>query len=354
MKCLDRFNKKMRLSGGSLRDENIKNSQELLLETFEDDASFSKGIYRWELGTKSYEDKKSIKVRFYDRKFSNANGVQIKFQTLIDTPMQVGDVLYDSVANEYLLCTECFLIDGVHYQGKVNLCNWMLRWQKKKTGEILEYPCHDINSTQYNSGETSNRQFTVGSSQHMLTLPCDENTVVLNSPQRFYVDKNIENPTSFIITQNDTTSYSYGKKGLIKVTVMECASNSKTDRPDLGICDYFEPESIRTDNSVVDKIDKVIEQAVIYYDTTVIKSGGDKQVFIGRFYDEYGIEITDIPIQWNIICDFQNALEVNQSGNQIEIGIDNDEFVDEEFRLILSDSSGNYSSTLIIQVESLL
>lgn len=354
MKCLDRFNKKMRLSGGSLRNENIKNSQELLSETFEDDASFSKGIYRWELGTKSYEDKKNIKVRFYDRKFSNANGVQIKFQTLIDTPMQVGDVLYDSVANEYLLCTECFLIDGVHYQGKVNLCNWMLRWQKKETGEILEYPCYDINSTQYNSGETSNRQFTVGSSQHMLTLPCDENTVILNSPQRFFVDKNIENPTSFIVTQNDTTSYSYGKKGLIKVTVMECANNNKTDRPDLGICDYFEPESIRTDNSVMDKTDKVIEQAVIYYDTTVIKSGGDKQVFIGRFYDEFGIEITDIPVQWNIICDFKNVLEISQSDNQIEIGIDNDEFVDEEFKLVLSDTSGNYSSTLIIQIESLL
>lgn len=354
MKCLDRFNKKMRLSGGSLRNENIKNSQELLAETFEDDASFNEDIYRWELGIKSYKGKEKVKVRLYNRKFSNANGVQISFQTLIDTPMQVGDILYDSALDEYLLCTECFLIDGVHYQGKVNLCNWILKWQKKDTGEILEYPCHDINSTQYNSGETSNKQFTVGSSQHMLTLPCDENTVVLNSPQRFYVDKNTKNPTSFIVTQNDTTSYSYGKKGLVKVTVMEYAGNSETDRPDLGICDYFEPESIRTNNSVVDEMNNVIKQAVIYYDTTVIKSGGDKQVFIGRFYDEYGIEITNIPVKWNIICDFKDVLEVNQFDNQIEIGIDNDEFVDEEFKLILSDDSSNYSSTLIIQIESLL
>ena len=45
MKCLDKFNKKMILSGGSLRNENIKNSQELLKETFADDASLALGIY---------------------------------------------------------------------------------------------------------------------------------------------------------------------------------------------------------------------------------------------------------------------------------------------------------------------
>lgn len=350
MKCLDKFNKKMRLSGGSLRDENIKNSQMLLEEIFHDDSSFSKGIYRWELGLKEYEGRETIKIRFYDRKFSNANGVQIKFQTLINEPIEVGDILYNSESDEFLLCTESFNIDNIHWQGKFTLCNWILKWQKKDTGEILEYPCHDINSTQYNSGETSNRNFTVGSSQHMLTLPCDENTVILNTPQRFYVDKNSKDPTSFIVTQNDTTSYSYGKKGLVKVIVMEYANDNENDRPDLGICDYFDPEIIKTDNS----FDRYVSKAVISYDTTEIKSGGDAQIFIGKFYDENGEEITDIPVKWYIICDFNDALEIKQFDNQIEIGIDNDEYVDEEFKLVLSDNLGRYTSSLIIQIESLL
>lgn len=357
MKCLDRFNQKMRLSGGSLRNENIKNSQELLSYTFDDDASFSEGIYRWELGIKSYEGKEPVQIRFYDRKFSNANGVQIKFQTLIDTPMQVGDILYDSLTDEYLLCTECFLIDRVHWQGKVSLCNWILKWQKKETGEILEYPCHDINSTQYNSGETSNKQFTIGSSQHMITLPCDENTVILSSPQRFYVDKNMKNPTAFIVTQNDTTSYGYGKKGLVKVTVVESANNEATDRPDLGICDYFEPDSIKTDTSTPTDVNvddteiqnKIVNQAVIYYDTTVIRSGGDNQVFIGKFFDNDGNEI-DTPVQWDIVCDFKDDLEIEQSGNQISIKVDNDDLIDEEFKLILNDESGQYTSYLIVKI----
>ena len=349
MKCLDKFNKKMKLSGGSLRNENIKNSQELLRETFADDASFSLGIYLWELGLKSYDDRESLEIRLYKRSFSNANGVLVKFQTLIDTPIVVGDIIYDSIADEYLICTESFNIDGIHWQGKFTLCNWILKWQNKN-GDILEYPCHDINSTQYNSGEQSNKQFTIGSSQHMITLPCDDNTVVLNSPQRFFLDKNPDNPTSFIVTQNDTTSYNYGKKGLVKVTLMECANNNATDRIDLGICDYVDKEELKTDNAN----NSFVSKSVISYNTLTIKSGGDSQVFVGKFFDNNSKEVADIIPQWKVVCDFKDALKITESNNEIIIGIDDDAYVDEEFKLILSDDKGNYSSSLIVKVESLL
>lgn len=349
MKCLDKFNYKMRLSGGSLRNETIKNNQELLQEVFTDDASLALGIYKWELGLKSYDDEALLTIRLYKRSFSNANGVTVKFQTLIDTPIIVGDIIYDSISDEYLICTESFNIDGIHWQGKFTLCNWILKWQNKN-GDILEYPCHDINSTQYNSGEQSNKQFTIGSSQHMITLPCDKNTVILSSPQRFFLDKNTENPTSFIVTQNDTTSHNYGKKGLVKVTVMECASNNATDRIDLGICDYIDKELVKTDNSN----NVFISKSVISYNTTVIKSGGDLQLFTGKFFDNNGKEVINIIPKWNVVCDFKNALEIYESDNGISIGIDNDNFIDEEFKLILSDVDGNYSSSLIIRIESLL
>lgn len=350
MRCLDKFNNKMKLSGGSLREENIKNSQELLKETFADDASFAFGIYIWRLGLKSFDDEESIQIRLYKRSFSNANGVSVKFQTLINVPIVVGDIIYDSIADEYLICTESFNIDGIHWQGKFTLCNWILKWQNKK-GDILEYPCVDINSTQYNSGEQSNKQFTIGSSQHMITLPCDENTVILSSPQRFFLDKNKDNPTSFIVTQNDTTSYSYGKKGLVRVTLIESANNSLTDRIDLGICDYIDKNEIKN-NNVNDNT--FVSKSVISYNTKVIKSGGDFQVFTGKFFDDNGNEVTSIIPKWEIICDFKDILEVNKFDNQISIGIDDDDYVDEEFKLILSDNNDNYSSTLIIRIDSLL
>ena len=368
MRCLDKFNKRMSLSGGSLREEYIFNTRELLSETFADDPSFTFGIYFWRLGLKEYNYEMPIGIRLYNRSFSAANGVTIKFQTLYDTPIVVGDIVYDSSKDEYLICTEAFDIDGIHYEGKFTLCNWILKWQKKD-GTILEYPCHDMNSTQYNSGEQSNRNFVIGSSQHMLTLPCDENTVELSTPQRFYLDKAIINPTSFIVTQNDTTSYNYGKKGLVKVTVYEHPSNPETDRPDLGICDYIDASNQNTTETVMFKsinrnvVENIVEEsnnvlkAEIGYDTTVIKSGGDSQMFVGKFYDKKRNEVQGVIPHWTVTCDFSDKLIVKEFDNGLSIGIDDDSYIDEEFKLTLSDEDKNHNTTpssLLIKIESLL
>lgn len=349
MRCLDRFNRKMALSGSSIRNESIKNSQELLKETFADDPSFTAGIYFWQPSTHSYADPNELPIRLYGRSFSNANGVVVKFQTLIDNPIVVGDMLYDSNDDEYLLCTESFNVDGVHWKGKFSLCNWILKWQNKY-GDILEYPCVDINSTQYNSGEQASAKMTIGSSQHMATLPYDENTIAIKSPQRFFLDRDTETPTSFIVTQNDNTSMFFGKKGLIKITMLECERNNDTDRPDLGICDYFEKDELKTNNADKNKVIK----SVISYKTTTIKSGGSKQKFVGTFVNENGEEINGVSTNWEIICDFADSLIVNEEGNSLTIGVDDDSLIDEEFKLVLSDESGNYKSSIIIQIGSLL
>lgn len=353
---MDKFNKKMSYSGGSLREESIFNTRELLKETFADDPSYALGIYFWRLGLKEYQNESPIGIRLYGRSFSAANGVTVKFQTLYNTPVVVGDVIYDSKEDEYLICTEAFNIDDINFKGKFTLCNWMLKWQKKD-GTVLEYPCYDMNATQYNSGEQSNRNFVIGSSQHMLTLPCDENTVELSTPQRFYLDKAINNPTTFIVTQNDTTSHNYGKKGLVKVTVYEHPNNAETDRPDLGICDYIDMSAGSKDAGATVKEVCRASKAVIKYDTNVIKSGGDSQVFVGKFYDDMGNEVADVSPHWTVVCDFSDKLIWEEFDNCLSIGIDDDDYIDEEFKIICSDGNAesNISPTeLIVKVESLL
>ena len=363
LRCLDKFNKKMSLSGGSLREEGIFNTRELLKETFADDPSFMPNIYFWRLGLKEYSNELPIGIRLYNRSYSAANGVTVKFQTLYNTPVTVGDIIYDSRKDEYFICTEAFDIDDINYEGKFTLCNWILKWQKKD-GTILEYPCYDMNATQYNSGEQPNRNFIIGSSQHMITLPCDKNTIELSSPQRFYLDKAIVNPISYIVTQNDTVSHNYGKKGLVKLTVYEHQNNPATDRPDLGICDYIDTRNKNVitvnvaDDNVTDDTDKNsnnVFKAVIGYDTTVIKSGGDSQRFISKFYDDKGNKITDIDPHWTIICDFSDKLIVEEFDGGVNIGIDDDDYIDEEFKLILSNKDDDsVTSSLLIKIESLL
>lgn len=350
MRCLDKFNKKMNINGQSLRDEHILNSQMLLRETFADDASFTFGVYFWRLGLKDFSNEKPIGIRLYGRTFSAANGVRVNFQTLYDTPVDVGDIIYDSSKDEYLICTESFDIDGINFQGKFTLCNWILKWQNKN-GDILEYPCYDTNTTQYNSGEMSNRNFVIQSAQHMITLPSDENTVNLMSPQRFYLDKNKEHPSSYIVTQNDNTSYNYGKKGLVKLTVYIYPNSKETDRPDLGVCDYVD-FSEKKDKYCCNTLRTIIE-----YDTNVIKSGGDLQTFIAKFYDENGNLVENVVPHWTIVCDFADKLDIKEFDNSISIGIDDDSYIDEEFKLVCfneDDEDKNLSDTIIVKVESLL
>jgi hypothetical protein len=164
----------------------------------------------------------------------------------------------------------------------------------------------------------------------------------------------MENPTSFIVTQNDTTSHNYGKKGLVKLTVYEYPNNVETDRPDLGICDYID---INVNDAIDDACCCRVSKAIIEYNTTVIKSGGDSQVFIGKFYDENGNEIETIMPHWTIVCDFASKLQVKEFDNCLSIGIDDDSYIDEEFKLMCSDDNNEsdiLSDTLIIKIDSLL
>lgn len=351
MRGLDKFNAKMRMGGNSLREEHIYNSRMLMGDTFFDDASLTPGVYFWQHGkryAKDYVGDDGIAIRIFKRSFSAAQGVTMKFQTLYDTQVMVGDLLYDSHADEHYICTESFDMDGVHWQGKLTMCNWILKWQDAD-GVIWEYPCYDVNTTQYNSGEQSNRQFTIGSSQHMLTLPCDENTVKLKTPKRIFLDKNMESPSVFIVTQNDTTSYGYGKKGIVRVTVTENVFNHDTDRIDLGICDYFEPLGEQDD-----VVESDVMRSVIEHDSDVIKSGGDAKRFTAVFYDENGTVLPHIKPRWNIISSFRDALDVEIVDNDILIGIDDDAYIDEDFKLVLSDDRSQCVSSIVITVESLL
>lgn len=355
MRSFDKFKHKMSLSGGSLRNERVRDSRLLLNETFADDASFALGIYFWELNKESYDNDDALRIRIFDRKFSAAQGVTMKFQTLIDSPIVVGDIAYDSIEDEYLICTESYKVSDIHWQGKFTLCNWVLRWQNDN-GDVLNYPCYDINATQYNSGEQSNKQFTIGSSQHILLLPYDQNTVVLKTPQRFFLDKNYEVPTVFVVTQNDTTSYNFGRKGIVRLTVMEDAYNVNKDRIDLGICDYKEPLEGSEDeaDTSTPPPPSSLHKSTILFNTNVLKSGGDSQVFTAKFFDENNNEIMGVVPVWKIVSDFNDSLQVVEHENSIEIEVDDDSCIDEEFKIVLSDSDGKVSSSLLVGIESLL
>ena len=230
---------------------------------------------------------------------SEVSGYQKEFTSLITAPVQHGDTFYNEDEGLYWICTEVMCKSGLYYDGKLTRCNNILKWQDENK-HIFEYPVFDINSTQYNSGEFGDKTMTLGSSQHLLTIVADENTIALNHGHRFFWDRNTVDPTVFKLTQNDTTAVNYDR-GIVKLTVTEDQYNPKTDSIENWLCDYF----------------KVSTVTITYSGNPTIRVGGTKTL---------NVDTTET-VTWSVESDVGATIIPN--GNSVKVKCPNDmSFVD--------------------------
>ena len=230
---------------------------------------------------------------------SEVSGYQKEFTSLITAPVQHGDTFYNEDEGLYWICTEVMCKSGLYYDGKLTRCNNILKWQDENK-HIFEYPVFDINSTQYNSGEFGDKTMTLGSSQHLLTVVADENTIALNHGHRFFWDRNTVDPTVFKLTQNDTTAVNYDR-GIVKLTVTEDQYNPKTDSIENWLCDYF----------------KVSTVTITYSGNPTIRVGGTKTL---------NVDTTET-VTWSIESDV--GATIIPDGNSVKIKCPNNStFVD--------------------------
>ena len=319
---------RIKQSGTTLYDEQIKDAQDILAYGFQDDVSYAKHIYFW-IGGVEPQKGEHVDMKLYDRKYSSANGRTQKFLTKHTDKVDIGDYVYDEKEDTYWICTESYNINDVHYEGKLTECNWYLRWQRAD-GTIVEYPCQDLNSTQYNSGESGNSTITLGSAQHMETVQANEDTLALASPQRFYVSRNHTIP--FVVTQNDSTALNYGTKGICRITVTQDV-NRDVDRPDLGICDYIEVDNVTPPPpSDPENPDKTTDLMISIDGKETIRCGVER-TYTALFTDSDGNAVESVNFSWNVVSDF--TVEQSIDGNKIELKVDDDSFIDESFILQL-------------------
>ena len=230
---------------------------------------------------------------------SEVSGYQKEFTSLITAPVQHGDTFYNEDEGLYWICTEVMCKSGLYYDGKLTRCNNILKWQDENK-HIFEYPVFDINSTQYNSGEFGDKTMTLGSSQHLLTIVADENTIALNHGHRFFWDRNTVDPTVFKLTQNDTTAVNYDR-GIVKLTVTEDQYNPKTDSIENWLCDYFKVSTI----------------TITYSGNPTIRVGGTKTL---------NIDTTET-VTWSVESDV--GATIIPDGNSVKVKCPNDmSFVD--------------------------
>lgn len=285
---LEKMRMILECKGGTVRQSKINDGRRSMYSQFDKDVSYNPDFYLWEYGILEKE-MKHIPIRTFNEKFSAANGLTIEFNTLIDVPVSVGDVLYNSSADIFWLCTEYYNRDDILGAGKLTRCNYRIKWQDCNA-DIFEYPVFEINSTQYNSGESGDKTMTLGSSQHLITITADENTLRLDHDKRIFWDRNTARPTAFKITQNDTTSMNYGK-GLLKITITEDQYKPETDSIENWLCDYFEVSPI----------------TILYSGGANIRLGGNKELTVNA----------EGNIQWSVEGDI--TAELTAYGNKAKI-----------------------------------
>ena len=158
-------------------------------------------------------------------------------KSLPDEYFDAGD--YVEWADAMWLIVSCDWDKEVYTYGKMQQCNYVLKWQNTDA-EIIERWSVILSASKYNNGEKYNNVIVVGSNQLMVYLPIDEETLKLRSDKRLMVDFNTESPKCYDITRVDTVTMGYDGtaeprydgKGCILLVLTETEINPDVDRVD--------------------------------------------------------------------------------------------------------------------------
>jgi hypothetical protein len=162
-----------------------------------------------------------------------------KIKTRPDEDVSVGDLI--AWEDNNWLVTDKDFGNQVYTTATMQQCNYIIKFQSPD-GTILSYPCITSGKS-FNNDE--NKVITLPSNQKSVLCCFTDDTKMLKTGRRLFIDRLNETPFK-IIGSVDNTTYNYGDKGLIYfVTEQDELQQSDgtlpKDRPDLGICNYFVP-----------------------------------------------------------------------------------------------------------------
>jgi hypothetical protein len=132
----------------------------------------------------------------------------------------------------------------IYTKAVLHECNYTLKWQDAD-GNIYYYPTYTADATQYNTGvERNGNILETGYIQLMSWISLDDVTKELYRDKRMFIDVASESPEAYVITSTSKVPYSYNEMRIMRITFTECEYNPKTDRIDLMLCDYVNPNDI--------------------------------------------------------------------------------------------------------------
>jgi len=236
------------------------------------------------------------------------------------------------------LIVSCDWDKEVYTYGKMQQCNYVLKWQNTEA-DIIERWSVVLSASKYNNGEKYNNVIVVGSNQLMVYLPIDEETLKLRSDKRLMVDFNTELPKCYDITRVDTVTMGYDGtaeprydgKGCILLVLTETEINPDVDRIDLMLCDYVNPNDIPHPSPI----------NITYSGAPSIRIGGRK-TFTAETENEVVFSLVNSAL-------LDGKLTMEQTGNKCVVKCANDSaLVGATFKVVVA--GGGQRSELLVDV----
>lgn len=220
----------------------------------------------------------------------------------------------------------------IYTKSPIHECNYTLKWQDNKTGEIFNYPCFVEDASQYNSGvENTNSVIRTTYNQLMCWISFDNNTIGLKRDRRMFIDYSTAYPPEvYEITSTSKVPYSYNDKRIIRLLFTETEYNPDVDNLELLLCDYVDPNDIPQ---------PTVPIAINYKGNPEIKIGGRKT---------FTVDSENIVV-FSLLADstLDNKITLEQTSNQCIIRCENDTMiVGKHFKLIAT-VNGEQSELLI-------
>ena len=244
-----------------------------------------------------------------------------EFQSLPSQEINIGD--YVEWANSHWIVTTCDFDDEIYRDGKLEQCNYLLKWQNE-LGDIIERWAVIKSASKYNDGTYGNEIITLGSDQLSIIIPLDDEAKKLKKSmgKKFFIDNNTDDPTAYELTGTGNVPDTYNEHGITSWIVKECAYTASEDDLKYGVCNYKDPTTIPSSPQNPDETTDL---------RAVISGNSNLRVGIQR---NYTVTITDIDgnvvqwndsYSWNVVSDFEVGQEVDD--NTIKLLVDNEDYV---------------------------
>lgn len=329
---LQLMKERIKQSGKTVREEMIRDGQNLLVEELEHDSSYSPTMYFYNPVLEC--DDKPARLRIYGRKYSSLNGNYQQFLTTHDNPVKIGEYIHDTKDDTYWLIYNSFNVNDIHYEGKMIQCNYLLRWQLSD-GSIVKRFANIVSASKYDVGENGNNTIVLSSNNYTVLIGYCEEGFELEG-KRVFIDMKPSNPTKvFKITRSDDVIYNASGLGyLLSFIADKTEFNPDKDNQELRICDYIDISNPSTPTppspSNPDETTVLISAAIQGRKELIC---GYERTYTAIFSDKDGnsIDWDEAKYGWNAVSDFDVEQSVN--GNKIELYVEDEELIGSSFLL---------------------